>query len=208
MLKVGLQHVVAARLPDGTARELASNWCLAILLGDAKLGAKYRCRLERLCDFPHLLRLLWHVPVLLMLASERIANELHSGNSCPVLGHLLARELVNECATLIRNDQTSRRPTGGYCCREVQSSSRPQPACCMPCRRRLASGTAGNIGWRKPAWTGVLGTRLHGAYLQNAAWPGIVLSAIDPAMPDLTNAAHRGESDDAIATCVNLRAPR
>jgi uncharacterized protein YjbI with pentapeptide repeats len=206
-IKEALRHVVEARLPVGTARELASNWCLAILLGDAKLGAKYRCRLERLCDFPHLLRLLWHVPVLLMLASERIADELRSGKSCPVLSHVIARELVLECAALIRNDQSALdrlksimlsrswelQPTAASILHAADIGWHPEPPV--------------TSGWRKllPG-QGVFGPRLHGAYLQNAAWPGIVLSGSDLSDADFSNAGLTGANlDDAIATCVNLR---
>jgi uncharacterized protein YjbI with pentapeptide repeats len=206
-IRAGLRQVVDSQLPAGTARELASNWCLAILLRDAKLGAKYRCRLERVCDFSKLLRLLWHVPVLLLLAAERIADELRSGKSCPVLEHVLVRELVAECAPLIRNDQTALNRLKGI----MLSRSREM----QPTAASLLH--AANVGWR-PEPTGNSGwqtmfhslrdvlPRLHGAYLQCAAWDRAILSGMDVSDADLSGAVLTGANlDDATATCVNLR---
>jgi uncharacterized protein YjbI with pentapeptide repeats len=206
-IKDGLRRVVAARLPDGTARELASNWCLAILLGNAKLGAAFRSRLEPECDFPHLLRLLWHVPVLLMLASERIADELRTGKTYPALEHVLARELVLECASLIRNDPIALDRLTNI----IQSRSREL----HPMAASLLH--AADIGWHPEppetsGWRSLLprkkfvGPRLHGAHLQNAKWPGIVLSHVELSHADLSGADLTGANlDDSFVNFTKLR---
>jgi len=206
-IKDGLRRVVAARLPDGTARELASNWCLAILLGNAKLGAEYRARLEPVCDFPHLLRLLWHVPVLLMLASERIADELRIGNTCPALEHVLASELVLECASLIRNDPITLDRLKDI----IQLQNREL----HPMAASLLH--AADVGWKPiphemSGWRKLLplqrihGPRLYRAYLQHAKWPGIVLNRVELSHADLSDADLTGANlDDSFINFTNLR---
>jgi uncharacterized protein YjbI with pentapeptide repeats len=206
-IKAALRRVVEARLPAGTARELASQWCLAILMQNPKLGAKYRCRLESVCDFPTLLRLLWHVPVLLMLASERITDELRSGKTCRVLRHVIAQELITECAALIQSDPAALDRLRGIL-RARTRELHPTAASLLH---------AANIGWRPelPATSGWrkllrrkrnIGPRLHSACLRNAAWPGIALSGIDLCQADLSHSDLTSANlDDAFAPFANLR---
>ena len=204
-IKEALCRVVEARLPAGTARELASKWCLAIVLQDPKLGAKYRCQLEGLCDFPHLLRLLWHVPVLLPLAAEQIAGDLRSGNTS-VLSHVLEPELIAECAVLIRNDQVSLDRLNGIM---LARSRELQPTAASLLH-------AADVGWRpevrrRSGWwkltsrLKVFGPRLYGAYLRDAKWPGILMSHVELAHADLSRADLTAANlDDAIAMFVIL----
>ncbi len=206
-IKDALAQVIDKVVPCGTARELASNWCLAILLRDAKTGAKYRCRLERICDFPKLLRLLTHVPALLLLAAERIVKELHSGKTCPVLRQVLPRELVDECGAVIRNDV--------IVIDRLQSIMLARPREPQPTAASLLH--AANVGWHpehraRSKWRTLFrpkaatGPRLHLAYLRGAKWPGIVLSGIDLSQADLSGADLTAANlDDALARWTNFR---
>jgi uncharacterized protein YjbI with pentapeptide repeats len=107
--KAGLMRVLELQLPTKEVRELAGDWSLALLLRDEAQGGKIRALIEKLCDFAGLLRLLTHVPVLLLLAAERIADELQTGGPCRFLKSKLYPELIAEVAKPIREDVSSQR---------------------------------------------------------------------------------------------------
>ena len=199
----GLRRIVDLQMPVGRVRELASNWCLAILLQDAELGKTIRGQLERADDFPKLLRLLWHVPVLLLLAAERIARELHSGGSCPFLRKSLARELIQEAAGLIREDRValdrlrailadgghlSEQPTAASLMHAADIGWRPQPI--------ISSGQ-----WKWLHRQKIVVPHLRGACLQGARWRGIVLSRMNLSHADLSDSdLSEANLDDADVT--------
>lgn len=195
------QHFAAAKV-----RELAGSWCLAILQQDAEQGAAIRSRLEPLCDFAALLRLLTHAPVVLLLAADQVADELRRSARCDFLGRPLLRELIAEAAMLIRQDAPALE-----CLQSVLAEKRTE-------RHPMAASLlhAAGIGWRpKPIDRSLLrklvGRRkltlpsLHGAFLQNANWPGISLTRMDLRNADLSGADLREANlDSADAWGVKL----
>lgn len=206
-IKDALRRLVEARLPVGTARELASNWCLAILLGNPGLGAKYRSELEGVCDFPMLLRLLWHVSVLLMLAAEQIVADLRSGVPGTLLKRVLARELITEAGPLIQNDEMALaslkrimldrhwelQPTAASLLHAANVGWRPEVPAVSKLRKLLARHKT-------------TGPRLCRAHLSDAAWAGIILSRTDLGHADLSGADLTGANfDHAIVAWANFR---
>jgi len=189
LVKDALRQVVSARLPDQTSRDLASNWCLAILMQDAELAKKYRQQLEAEYDFQSLLRLLWHVPVILLLGAEAIAKQLASGNFSESLAIKLPRELVEEVAGVIRHDQLALGHLKGLLVAS-RRTIHPMAASILHAAR---------IGWRPetrvtPAWRKLLPRQkftvplLRGAYLAKAAWTGLSLAHVDFSDCDLKSA--------------------
>ena len=206
-LNDALRRLVDIRVPAGEVRELAWQWCLAIMQGDANLGALYRVPLEKVSDFPTLLRLLTHSPVVLMLAADRVANALRAGEPCLFLGKALARELIHEAAMRIRDDQQTLDNL-----RSILASGKLE-------LHSMAASLfhAARIGWRPEVaalsgWRKLLNVRkqvsplLAGAYLEQASWPGIVLSRVDLTGADLSDSdLSDADFDDSQAQRANLR---
>ncbi|MGE5192334.1 MAG: pentapeptide repeat-containing protein [Deltaproteobacteria bacterium] len=192
--KAALRRVIASRLPDGIARELARSWCLAVILGQAEIAAAYRAQLEKVCDFPHLLRLLWHVPVLLLLAAEGIADQLNSGESFDFLKYPLPRELVEQVALTIRENEraldrlkgliAARRrvlhPMAASLLHATKTGWRPEPVPRSGLRHFLSRKFLSASKTSVP--------QLIGAYLEEAEWPGIALARVQLADADLVGA--------------------
>src|SRR5262249_58081030 len=96
-----LRRGVVARLPDRVSHHLASNWCLEILLQNAESARPFRRQLEKDYDFPYLLRLLWQVPVLLLLAADGIHAQFEYGESLAVLSPRLPPAPICDAAAQI-----------------------------------------------------------------------------------------------------------
>jgi uncharacterized protein YjbI with pentapeptide repeats len=205
-----LRRLLDIRIPVGQQRDLASYWCLAIMQGDARLGAVYRISLEKIGHFPAMLRLLTQAPVVLMLAADRVANELRADEPCSFLFGTLGRELIQEAATRIRNDEQALDELKTI----VAAGKRDQ----QPMAASLLH--ASRIGWRPEAvvvsgWRRLLpGQRyvaphLAGAILGRACWPGVVLSRVDLTGADLSDSdLSNATLDDSEAKGVNLRGAR
>ncbi len=206
-LNDALRRLVDIRVPAGEVRELAWQWCLAIIQGDTRLGAHYRVPLEKVCDFPTLLRLLTHSPVVLMLAADRVANALRAGEPCLFLAKALARELVQEAAMRIRDDQQALEWL-----KTIVAARRRE---LHPMAASLLH--AAHIGWRPeiaavPGWRKLLPGQKHAmpllakAYLDHASWPRVVLSRVDLVGADLSDSdLFNAVLDDSDARGANLR---
>ncbi len=187
-VRAGLQRVIQMQTPASEVRALASDWCLAVLSRDAATGASYRIELEKLCDFPSLLRLLAHIPVLLLLAAQRIADELRSERPCGFLKNPLLAALLEETAVLIREDTTALDRLRDILLGGKHLALQPTAASLIH---------AAGVGW-KPERQIILGRRkwlrhqkiltpsLGGAILCGALWPRIDLSQLNLRHSDLS----------------------
>jgi uncharacterized protein YjbI with pentapeptide repeats/energy-coupling factor transporter ATP-binding protein EcfA2 len=206
-LNDALRRLVDIRVPAGEVRELAWQWCLAIIQGDANLGTLLRVPLEKVCDFPTLQRLLAHSPVVLMLAADRVANALRADEPCLFLAKALARELIHEAAMRIRDDQRALDKL------KTIVAARKRELHAMAASLLHAA----RIGWRPevavvPGWRKLLPGQKHvtpllaKAYLERASWPGIVLSRVDLTGADLSDSdLFNAVLDDSNAKGANLR---
>lgn len=207
-IRAGLLRVVELQVPKDEVRELAADWCLAIMTRNAELGARYRVQLERLCDFSGLLRLLPHVPVLLLLAARRIAEELHWEGPCGFLKTAIPAELIVETANLIRDDSKAIDRLRDMLVGGNHLALQPMAASLIH-----ASGT----GWKpeRQIWSGrrkwlrrqrIVVPALHGAILNGAQWPRIDLSEMKLEGTKLNNAnLSEANLNDAKAVGIELR---
>ncbi|MBI3860549.1 MAG: pentapeptide repeat-containing protein [Planctomycetia bacterium] len=208
-VSAGLQRVVDAHATDPQLRELAGDWCLMILLHDAApLGANFQTRVERLCEFPNLVRLFSHAPVLLVLAAERIAGELRTGAQCAILMSHFSGELIETTADLIREDVKALDRLRGILSTDSSLSLQPMAASLIHAARvgwkpdrRLFSGRR---KWLRRQKT--LLPHLRAAVLSEADWPRIDLSRINLSNADLSNSnLSEANLENVDATGTNLR---
>jgi uncharacterized protein YjbI with pentapeptide repeats len=142
-----------------------------------------------------LVRVLRHRPVQLLLAVERMVADLRGEADCDFLGLRLARDLVEAAGPAIAHD-------GRALERLHHLFAGP------PWREAM---TASLLHAAVPSWVPEPGrvSVLVGAYLTNAAWPGMSLGGANLSEADLSGADLRSSNlDRAVANQANLRGAR
>jgi energy-coupling factor transporter ATP-binding protein EcfA2 len=103
-LRSALHRYLETQLPDTDAVERSRSGCLNVLALGGMNAPEAAQELAK-PGFPkELLGVLRHEAVQLLLASERIAADLHEGNDCDYLACHLPRELIVAAAEFARND--------------------------------------------------------------------------------------------------------
>jgi uncharacterized protein YjbI with pentapeptide repeats len=215
-----LRHHLARRLADPVSRNLAMSFSLMVLCQeqDPKTGWPQAADVALAQHMPKLLGgdphpLLWHRPVRLLLASQRIIWELcgdvsrgFSRDDCEALSHKLPPDLIRETASLARCRPAALR-------RLLAEIKGPCPE-----HHAMAASLlhAANVGWRPPPSSVATGPhggkdgkfwlRLSGALLAGARWPGVDLTGALLKGADLSAADLRSAKLDwARASRSNLR---
>jgi uncharacterized protein YjbI with pentapeptide repeats/energy-coupling factor transporter ATP-binding protein EcfA2 len=164
-------------LPDTDLVERARSACLNVL---ATVRSEEEAKVEEFSQpgFPQaLLRLLRHRAVQVVLASERMAADLHGDGKCDYLAARLPRELVERTAATMFHD-------GKALDHLHQSLAGPSWSHAMAASILHATKTTpvSPIGLKE----------LHGAYLDSIAWRGAPLAHADISEADLRSANLRG----------------
>jgi uncharacterized protein YjbI with pentapeptide repeats/energy-coupling factor transporter ATP-binding protein EcfA2 len=157
-----LHRHLESHLVDVDVVERARSACLNAALSSGGDLTKALVELARPGFAERLVRLLQHPAVQLMLASERIAAELHGDGDCDLLAKRLPRALVQAAAPLVANDRRAREHL--YRLLDGPSWSHAMSASLLHAARVGWVPTPGHRPW------------LAGAYLDGARWPGIDLS--------------------------------
>ncbi len=186
----GLRRIIDLKMPAGWLREMASDWCLAISLNELESGVKIRRQLDRDTAFPNLLRLLRHVPVLLLLAAERVAGELRTGRDCRFLQKRLGQALIQWVAGMIGDEPAALDRLRAILANDADQRLQGMAASLIH---------AADIGWRPQRlvanpphyWLArqkPVIPNLCGALLKDARWRGIVLTGMNLSGTDLSGA--------------------
>jgi uncharacterized protein YjbI with pentapeptide repeats len=186
-----LHRHLEAQLVDVDLVERARSACLNAALASGADLTKALAELARPGFADRLVRILRHPAAQLLLASERVAAELHGDGDCDFLAKRLPRELVRAAATLVAADRRAREHL--YRLLDGPSWSHAMSASLLHAAR---------VGW-VPS----LGSRplLAGAYLEGANWPGVDLTGADLTQTDLTGATlSRAILTRATAHGINL----
>jgi uncharacterized protein YjbI with pentapeptide repeats len=157
-----LHRYLGAQLVDVDLVERARSACLNAALTSGADLMKALAELARPGFADGLVRVLRHPAAQLLLASERIAAELHGDGDCDFLAKRLPRELVQAAAPLVANDRRAREHL--YRLLAGPSWSHAMSASLLHAARVGWVPTPGHRPW------------LAGAYLDGARWPGIDLS--------------------------------
>lgn len=212
-----LRHHLAGRLADPVHRDLAMTFCLRALCeeGDPETGwpeavdvALALQMLKRVGGGPH--PLLWHRPVRVLLAGQRILWDLCGDvgrgfprNDCEALAHKLPPDLIRETASLARCRPAALRRLLA----EMKGASPEHHATAASILH------AASVGWRPPLSPVAPGggrdarswLRLSGALLAGARWAGVDLTGVLLKDADLSGADLRSARLDwARASRVNL----
>ena len=157
---------------DPDYRKLIEGDCLDALVMRGKSPSRLIDCLRRHGPDEALFRLIRHRAVQLLLAADRIADEVARGAGCLVLAGPFPRDLVREAAL-----QLAARPEAMDCLQLLMighdETIQPMAASLLHALR---------VGWRpgKPA------PCLKGAYLEEASWAGVVLDGADLRDADLS----------------------
>jgi uncharacterized protein YjbI with pentapeptide repeats len=191
-IRIGLN----TRLVDPEARVTVRSACLAALIaGDAGKDLQGDF-LKRRCPGEGVYRLVRHRVVQLLLAAERVASGLGSGEACEYLTEKFPRDLVREAAHLIVGDPAALERLQQLIA-ETDARRHPTVASLLH-----ATGT----GWRPG---GPPAPRLSGAYLERACWSGVVLTGAEMEGVDLRGVDLSGAKlDGAILGRAHLSAAR
>ena len=186
-----LHRYLEAQLVDVDLVERARSACLNAALTSGADLAKALTELARPGFADRLVRVLRHPAAQLLLASERIAAELHGDGGCDFLAKRLPRELVQAAAPLVAADPRAlehlHRLLDGPSWSHAMSASLLHAA---------------RTGWSPARGSMPL---LAGAYLEKADWPGVDLTGADLTGADLTGAIlSRGNLTKAFAPGINL----
>jgi uncharacterized protein YjbI with pentapeptide repeats len=186
-----LHRYLEAQLVDVDLVERARSACLNAAINSGADLTKALVGLARPGFAEGLVRVLRHPAAQLLLASERIATELHGDSDCDFLAARLPRELVQAAASLVAADARS--------CEHLH---------------RLLTGpswshamSASLLHAARTDWAPAPGSRplLAGAYLDGANWPGVDLTRADLTQADLTGATlSRATLTKAVAHGINL----
>jgi uncharacterized protein YjbI with pentapeptide repeats len=173
-----LRTELGRRLRDRDFRELIEGDCLAALVMRGQSHARRIECLRRHGPEESLLRLIRHRAIQLLLAADRIADDLARGIECRALAEPLPRDLVREAARRITGQAEAVDHLG-------QLLSGPDEAM-QPMAASLLH--AMRVGWmpHRPA------PCLKGAYLEEASWAAVVLIDGDLRNADLSRADLRG----------------
>ncbi|HWG46155.1 MAG TPA: pentapeptide repeat-containing protein [Gemmataceae bacterium] len=142
-----------------------------------------------------LIRLLRHPPMQRMLATERIAADLHGEAGCDYLAERLPRDLIEATGRLIVGDDRA------FTQLHVLLAGPPWSHA-MTASILHAAGASAILRGNCPS-------QLAGAYLSHVGWPGVQLPQADLRETDLTEAdLRRANLMRATASKVNLRQAR
>ncbi len=159
------------RLTDRDFRRLIEEDCLAALVVRGKSASRPLAYLRRHSPDESLFRLIRHRAIQLLLAADRIADDLAGGGECLALADPLPSDLVREAAPRIVG-----RPEAVESLLRIVTDSfamtQPMAASLLHALR---------IGWKpgRPA------PCLKGAYLKEARWAAVVLVDADLRAADL-----------------------
>ncbi len=163
-VREALRGDLAARLRDGTLRERVGAHCLSKLgvpvSTPPDVGEQDRWR----ASDPTLHRLIRHYPVGLLLAADRIVDDLAKADApCPSVHGMFHSELIREAGRLLHG-----RPeiTGRLASMVDGDDTRPHSAAASLLH-------AAKVGWRP---TPGRAPKLSYALLEGVDWPGVVLS--------------------------------
>jgi uncharacterized protein YjbI with pentapeptide repeats len=219
-VRTALRSELTARLEGHTGlRELIADYCLSAVRQNksavipssiAKLpgGASASGPLAL-----GLARLIRHHPTALLLAAERIAAVIKSGQERLALAHRLPRELVQEAAQLIASDSSALQHLSDWVSPGLCGARGPMSESVL---HQIQPTAASLLHAATPAWRPDPETlpRLEGAYLTGAAWLGLSLAEIDIRNADLresdlskTNLT-RARADRAQLSLANLQGAR
>ncbi|HEY2251603.1 MAG TPA: pentapeptide repeat-containing protein, partial [Planctomycetaceae bacterium] len=152
---------------------------------------------------------LWHDEIILPLATDQLVGQLRSSAPDNVLEFSFPEVLIRDAARLIRTEENVLARLSAV----VSSGATEMHA------TAASLLDAADFGWRPaqpPEATGwrvllphkrIIGPRLYGAFLRDAAWPGIDLSRFEFGYADLSGSDLTGAKlDVAFAAFANLRA--
>jgi uncharacterized protein YjbI with pentapeptide repeats len=183
-----LHRHLETHLTDTDLLERARSACLnAVVKGNADLADLLR-QIARPGFADNLIRLLRYPAARTLLASERVAADLHGDAACDYLAARLPRDLVRAAAALIARDPRAVERLHGLL-------TGPPWSHAMAASLLHATGTR----WRPNAGCPLF---LRGAYLNGIYWPGADLHNQDVAHTDLSCATLYG------ATLAHARAYR
>jgi uncharacterized protein YjbI with pentapeptide repeats/energy-coupling factor transporter ATP-binding protein EcfA2 len=194
-VRSGLHRHLESHLVDVDLVERARSACLNAALTYGANLTKALTALAKPGFAERLVRLLRHPAAQLMLASERVAAELHGDGDCDFLATRLPCELVQAAAPLVAADPRAHEHLLHLL--DGSSWSHAMSASLLHAAR---------TGWRPAPGTRPL---LAGAYLEGANWPDVDLTGAELAQADLTGATlSRATLRKAAAHGINLSRAR
>jgi uncharacterized protein YjbI with pentapeptide repeats len=161
-------------LADTDLLERARSACLNTVLAPETSLADALIGLARPGFADGLIRLLRHPAMQVMLASERIAADLHGEADCDCLAKRLPRGLVEATGSLLGEDERAREHLHALLAGPPWSHA-------MSVSLLHAAGASASLRDGCPL-------RLAGAYLDSVFWPGVKLMEADLAETDLAGA--------------------
>ena len=190
-----LHRHLEAQLPDTDIVQRARSACLNALVapGESRTGPLER--LGKAGSVQGLVRVLRHGAAQLLLAAERVADDVHGAAACDFLANRLPHELVEEAAALLRGD--------GQALEHLRALL-AGPEWSHPMAASLLHAV-------DPAWVPGPGPipKLEGAYLERVAWAGADLRQARLSAADLRTADLCGANlDRANLHETNLRQAR
>jgi uncharacterized protein YjbI with pentapeptide repeats len=169
-----LRIELGRHLADRELREQVEGVCVVALLVRKQSYVRVVDYLRRHCPDDALVRLIRHRTIQLLLAADRLADELTRGAVCDVLARPLPRDLVQETALRIA-DRPEAVAHLKRLIADAEESRHPMVASLLHALR---------VDWKPDQPPPCL----KGAYLEEAAWAGVELSGADLRNAELSRA--------------------
>ncbi|MEJ7638112.1 MAG: pentapeptide repeat-containing protein [Singulisphaera sp.] len=193
-----LRNELDRRFADRESRRCIEGDCLAALVIRGQSSSRHFECLRRHRPDAALFRLIRHRAIQLLLAADRIADDLSQGTDCQSLANPLPRELVREAALRIAERPEAVGRLWLLIADGTQETRHPMIASLLH---------ALGVGWKpdRPP------PSLIGAYLEDASWAALELAGADMRKIDLRRANlwgvrfDRGRLEDARLARADLR---
>jgi uncharacterized protein YjbI with pentapeptide repeats len=190
-IRTAFESYFNTRAPDPQLQHLIRAFALATIAGPAEMKAEVMTALrDRGCP-EEVIRTLRHETVRVLLASQQIAADLHSGASCDYLAVRLPLNVVRMAGAAVGSD-----PASLAFLHNLLTD--------VPWKQAMAASIllATHTGWKPVPWRTPL---LSEAYLHGAEWAGVDLTSATLSSADLSSAnLERAVLDRATAFKANL----
>ena len=173
------------RFADRESRRCIEGDCLAALVVRGQSSYRLPDRLRRHRPDAALFRLIRHRAIQLLLAADRIADDLSQGTDCRSLVNPLPRELVREAALRIAEQPEAVDRLRGLIADRTDETRHPMVASLLH---------ALGVGWKPDQPPPCL----MGAYLEDASWAAVELAGADMRKVDLRRADLWGARFDRV----------